>query len=125
MARKRSSKITPTKLATELSSSMKDALRALCEGWNGPDHPEQRTLVALARRKLVVLYFADQENGSTVRLRGDRHKRRYHWRTTPLGSEVYEKIRLSKQSIPTDWNRMAVRPKGKPFVRRAALRRRY
>lgn len=123
MAKKRSSKSTPTKLATELSSSMKDALRALCEGWNGPDDPEQRTLVALARRKLVVLYFADQQNGSTVRLRGDLRKRRYSWQASSLGREVYDKIRLSKPSIPTDWTRRAVRPKGQQFVRRRTPRR--
>jgi hypothetical protein len=119
---------TAAKISKEISASMRDALRALCEGWHGPDHPEQRTMVALAERKLAALRFVDQVQGAQVTLRGDLQARRYAWGPTTLGREVYVRIRLTKSDIPPDWSKMKVRPQGKvftcrsPFASRSQLR---
>jgi hypothetical protein len=113
--------VTATKLSKEISASMRDALRALCEGWRGPDHPEQRTMVALAERKLVALRFVDQARGKQVELPGERSARRYIWAPTSLGREVYARIRLVKPDVPGDWSKMKVRPQGELFTSRPTL----
>jgi hypothetical protein len=120
--------VTAAQISKQISASMRDALRALCEGWHGPDHPEQRTMVALAERTLVSLRFADQAQGARVTLSGDLQARRYAWAPTSLGREVYARIRLAKSDIPADWSKMKVRPQGKvfpfrsPFSSRSQLR---